>query len=514
MRKLLLVTVLLFGAFLSVWTYKFKNPSKRPDEYANGYDSNAGAWWNTSSGSVEVKDGWSLKGLDVPDNYIPVPGESNLFMVTDSDGKITGYMKRTLQMDGSWKWEQVNPDIPDNYVPVKGHKNLFKVTDKNGKVHYMLYIRNDDDTFAFVECDKNGNPIGREKDATTIDLKHHVNITGNIYKLLDDNGVVIGYQQRVDKGKGKFEWEDIPNFEDIVKDLESTGDSDGKDSDIDLQKIYDELKKNQDSSTASTGLSMPDIPTASVSGAGGGSGTTINVTQGSQGNTVSATPGQTTVINGADGTVTKKKVVRETKTDENGRKTVQESVVIQKFDADGNLIQSSTQGPYTVSSQTEVSLTHNDTPAADPNAVVSSLGGEVARYTANVTFDENTASQVITGLNAKRAEKGLSSLQITDTAISLAKLRCADMAMYDVTKADLPTYGPLTSMLTKFGIGTDVTPGENMWKTTQKSAADINTRLFSDKKTAGTRLGKKITQVGVAIINSGSGSTYYIEVFL
>ena len=111
----------------------------------------------------------------------------------------------------------------------------------------------------------------------------------------------------------------------------------------------------------------------------------------------------------------------------------------------------------------------------------------MARYTANVTFDENTASQVITGLNAKRTEKGLSSLQITDTAMSLAKLRCADMAMYDVTKADLPTYGPLTSMLTKFGIGTDVTPGENMWKTTQKSAADINTRLFSDKKTAGTR---------------------------
>ena len=47
MKSLIIAFVLLFAGFLGSWTYKIKTPINRPDEYAEGYDPDAGAWWNT-----------------------------------------------------------------------------------------------------------------------------------------------------------------------------------------------------------------------------------------------------------------------------------------------------------------------------------------------------------------------------------------------------------------------------------------------------------------------------------
>ena len=143
MRQLVMLLVLLVACFLGSWTYRIKTPINRPDEYAEGYDASAGAWWNT--GKVEVDDEWKLDP-EIPLNYMPVPGENELYMVIDNDGKIIGYRQRIKQIDGSWKWEDVNPDIPDNYEPVKGLEDVYKVTAEDGTVKYYKYIRNDDDT--------------------------------------------------------------------------------------------------------------------------------------------------------------------------------------------------------------------------------------------------------------------------------------------------------------------------------------------------------------------------------
>ena len=293
--------------------------------------------------------GWSLKDMDVPENYKPVPGQSNLFMVVDTNGRIICYMRREKQIDGSWKWEQVNPDIPENYEAVEGLEDVYRVTDEEGNVSYYKYIRNEDDTFAFIPCDEKGNPIGRKADATTIDSRH-VNITGNIYSLLNEHGVVIGYQRRKEKEDGSFVWEDVPDFDEMAKRLKESGNK-GNSSKVDMDKLYRKIcPKNR--AQALKNLKVPDILETPILTDPGDPDPVIRIEISWQNNggQVSATPGQTTVINNADGSVTKTQIVRETRT-EDGRKTTYESKVTQVFNEDGTLRESKTDGPYPVQSQ-------------------------------------------------------------------------------------------------------------------------------------------------------------------
>lgn len=77
-------------------------------------------------------------------------------MVIDNDGNIMMYRKRALQEGGSWIWKDVNPDIPEEYEAVNGLDSVYRVTAADGSVSYFRYVRNEDDTFAFVPVDENG----------------------------------------------------------------------------------------------------------------------------------------------------------------------------------------------------------------------------------------------------------------------------------------------------------------------------------------------------------------------
>ena len=110
-------------------------------------------WWLNNDESVD-SDG--VLDPEIPLNYIPVPGSIELYMVIDDDGNIVKYRERKQQEDGSWVWKDVNPDIPADYEPAPGLDNVYKVTNKDGTVSYYKYIRNDDDTFAFIPVDENG----------------------------------------------------------------------------------------------------------------------------------------------------------------------------------------------------------------------------------------------------------------------------------------------------------------------------------------------------------------------
>ena len=39
MRQLVILFVMLFACFLGSWTYRIKTPVNRPDEYAEGYNT-------------------------------------------------------------------------------------------------------------------------------------------------------------------------------------------------------------------------------------------------------------------------------------------------------------------------------------------------------------------------------------------------------------------------------------------------------------------------------------------
>ncbi len=128
---------------------KMKHPINRPENVKEDTET---PWYETKYQAPKADDEWTLDP-EIPLNYIPVPGEDELYMVVDDSGNITNYRKRVKQADGSWVWQDVNPDIPDNYEKVDGLDNVYKVTNKDGTTEYKQYVRNDDDTYCFVPVD-------------------------------------------------------------------------------------------------------------------------------------------------------------------------------------------------------------------------------------------------------------------------------------------------------------------------------------------------------------------------
>ena len=142
MRKPLVLFFLLLAIFSWIWISRARNPSNRPDSYADGLQDSA-YWWSDVS-AEPVSSQWQLSA-GVPENYIPVPGKSGLYMVVDEEGYIIAYRQGIRREDGIWDWEDVNPDIPENYEAVPGLKDVYKVTAEDGSVRYFRYIRNRDE---------------------------------------------------------------------------------------------------------------------------------------------------------------------------------------------------------------------------------------------------------------------------------------------------------------------------------------------------------------------------------
>lgn len=496
MKRIILLFIVLFAAFLGTWTYRLHTPVNRPDEYAEGYDPDAGAWWN--SGAVEVDDSWKLDP-EIPLNYLPVPGENELYMVIDDDGKIIGYRKRTKQIDGSWLWEDTNPDIPDNYEPVEGLENVYKVTAEDGTVTYFKYIRNDDDTFAFVEVDEKGNPIGKNRDATTIDGKH-VHITGNIYSELNDHGVVIGYDRRIDNGDGTFSWmeTDLPELPDLSEkqsEMSLPTVSEGDMPTIDTSEM-DAMAKKMAEANAAANAGSTDVYN-------------INVTQ-NGGNTVDITPDTPTVINNGDGTHTEVEVVKDTK-NVDGWTTTYETYVKKTYDDAGNLISTISEGPYEVESTQNITK-QTEPPQGDKSNKLAVLSDEYARVSGSYSYQTSVESEVFALLNAKRAENGLSPLTASDEATQMAKLRAADMAAYDLSSGELPTYGSIGGMAAEYSV-MSVAPGENTWKSIPRSADEIHTRFQAIESTRNARMSENASAYGIGIVEQ-NGYYYICEVFL
>lgn len=501
MRQLVILFVMLFACFLGSWTYRIKTPVNRPDEYAEGYNIEAGAWWNT--GKVEVDEDWKLDP-EIPLNYMPVPGEDELYMVVDNDGKIIGYRKRTKQIDGSWKWEDVNPDIPDNYEPVEGLENVYKVTAEDGTVKYYKYIRNDDDTFAFVEVDSKGNVLNKNRDATTIDGKH-VHITGNIYSLLDEHGVIIGYDKRVENDDGTYSWVDttLPKVSDIDSlagdcSLPTTGTMNAGSLDTsDMDKMAQQ---------------MADANSAAANGSSDTYDVNVTVNPGSSTipGMTDITPDTPTVINNQDGTHTEIEIVKETKNID-GWTSTYETYVKKTYDDAGNLISTISEGPYEVDTQQNITK-ETDPVQGNTNQKQDTLAGEISRVTGSYSYKTDLGKEVFALLNAQRTKNGLSALTMSDTAMQIAKLRAADMAGYDTSSETLPTYGSLGAMLSDYKV-TSTAPGENLWKSISRSADDIHTRFQAIDSSRKTRMNSNVTQYGIAIAER-NGYFYICEVVL
>lgn len=146
MKRITLTFMILLSVFFTIWGVKMKHPINRPENVKEDTET---PWYETKYQAPKADDEWTLDP-EIPLNYIPVPGEDELYMVVDDSGNITNYRKRVKQADGSWVWQDVNPDIPDNYEKVDGLDNVYKVTNKDGTTEYKQYVRKDANPFVIV----------------------------------------------------------------------------------------------------------------------------------------------------------------------------------------------------------------------------------------------------------------------------------------------------------------------------------------------------------------------------
>lgn len=461
MKKILILFMCLLSVFFAVWGVKAKTPINRPDNINDGTET---AWYENRYTAPQAGDEWYLDP-EIPLNYIPVPGEDELYMVVDDSGNITGYRHRTKQADGSWLWEDVNPDIPENYEKVEGLEDVYKVTAADGSIEYYKYVRNEDDTFCFVPVDENGKPLDDGKSAETID-DHYVHVDGNVYAVYNDDNVKMGYRERVKNQDGDYIWKvcDAPEID----------------------------------TTVGNGSGFHGAGNQAANGNGGSEGTKVLV-----GNS-----GGSSKKDNGDGTYTVTETTKNTVT-ENGYMTTYQTTVYSTYDRKGNLISTKKDGPYEISK-----VAAGNSGSTDSSKIASTLDGEMSRLSAKVSYDTAKAQEVLSKLNAERKSQGLKTLTMNTRAeaYKLACIKAADMAINDYSSSQSPLYGTLNDMVSRWGCSTSHA-SENIWKASTKSAGEIHTRFQANEGSRKVRMSSGYSEVGIAVVEK-NGQTYVAEIYL
>lgn len=466
MKQNLFVFMSLMAMFFMIWGIKMNMPVNRPQNTEEEYTTP----WYEKRYSIPVADEeWRLDP-SIPLNYIPVPGEDELYMVVDDNGNILYYMKRTPEEDIAgnitWHWEEINPDIPNNYQKVDGVENLYCVVGSDGTITYFLYIRNNDDTFAFVACDENGIPLDDMADASQID-DNHIYIGDDVYAVYDENGVLIGYRKRLEDEFNNFYW----------------------------SVCEEPIMTVENGSSMSTDMNIADIELGQNAG---------YVTNGD----VHTAVDEPITVHHGDGTysVTNTEVYQQ---EEDGAIVTYQIDSIFTYSADGKLLTSESQGPYETGR-----VIGTTAPAADPHLIASTLSGEYSRVSSSVSYNTEKAMEVVTMLNAQRLNEGISPLE-ADTSTEMYQIACiraADMAIYDHSSNESPMYGNLTDLMDRYSIYTDTIPSENIWKATSKTADQIHTRFQSNASSRNIRMSSGYTHVCTAVVER-DGKIYIAEIF-
>lgn len=481
MTKMLLIFAGMLSLFIGTWTVKVHSPIH--PAYSEQTDYSAGAWW--IPGSDEVDPEWVLDP-EIPENYLPVPGEEELYMVIDNDGNILGYRQRTKQEDGSWVWADVNPDIPDNYEAVDGLENVYKVTSDDGTVSYYQYIRNEDDTFAFVPVDEKGKPLNDQTVDGNVIPDNYRRITGNIYGVLDEHGVVIGYKERRSNSDGSYTWVDCSKP--VIKNndgITTAPKNDPTESHPTDQPSVTPPNEQPPPSSTSSAETKPTIP-----------GNTNNSGE---------------IVQQEDGTYIQTETLLTSET-AGGWVTTYQTVITRIYSERGVLLSTKKDGPKEIS---KVKAGGNDPGAPDKNKIAETLSEELARVSVGLNYKPDLAKEILNELNAERSAEGLPALEMdtNSTAYKLAQVRAADMAIYNHSDYDSPSYGTLAEMMDRFHVQSAI-PSENTWKTTaSKNAGAVHARFMLHEGSRNALMSKDYTNIGIAVVQK-KGYYYICEVLI
>jgi len=491
MKQIVIIFISMLTLFIGAWTVKAQTPAGAIDNmthYASGV-------WQGYDGKSEVSPEWILDP-EIPENYLPVPGRRELYMIIDDNGRITGYRQRTQQADGSWVWADVNPDIPEHYEAVSGLKDVYKVTGADGKVSYFKYIRNEDDTFAFVPVDQYGNPLTDTPKGTDIP-ENYRRITGNIYAVLNEHGVIIGYKERRSNADGTFSWVDCekPVIKQDTGNPYIPGTTPNIPGGNNPQNPNNPYNPQNPGNPYQPGNPSNPYPDPSNPNNPNGPGTLPGIITQPQ----------------PDGTYIETETLITSETAGGWTMTYQ-TVVIRVYNERGVLLSTKKEGPTLIS---RVQAGSNDPNAPDPSKIAKTLNEEVARVSTGITFKTDLAREVLNELNAERTASGLPTLSMDtgSNAYKVAQILAADMANFNHADFDSPLYGTLSNLLNRFSIQSNG-PSHNSWKTTtSKTASAIHTRFMTLDGARQARMSGSYTNIGIAIVQK-NGYYFIAEILL
>lgn len=454
----IIVLVLLINA-------KMKGPTRNNDRINN---NNVNEWWNADVDITPDPD--FILDLEIPNNYVPVPGKTETYMVIGEDGTVSAYRKRIKNENGEWIWSDIKDEIPNDYEPVIGQTDVYRKKSDNGTYEYYRYIRNSDGSYAFVKCDEKGNdtvvPSGSEVP------RNYKLVTGDdksaIYAVYDENNVITGYMERYINEDGSYKWRKTTKPE-----------------------VQKPTQKPTESPTKTPVQKPTEAPTKA------------EVQKPTEAPTQKPTEAPTQTQNSNTRTETKTTTTSEVK---GNYLITYTTTVTYVYDENDVLISTKTEGPVETS---RVLVNPNDVLLPDKSLIASTIDAELNRVSSQVTYNEELANQVLALINNDRESAGLPQLTMskTDSTYKIARIKAADMALYNHSDYDSPMYGDAMALSNRYSLNISYI-AESVWKTTEKTANEIHTRFQSNQASRNNRMNQNFTKIGISIVMKNG--YYYI----
>ena len=474
MKKLILTLAASVVVMGSVLYFKSTTPTKRNNTVE--YSKDAGVWWDTTLWSnVKTDTEWILDP-EIPVNYVPVIGLDETYMVLNDDGTVNRYRKRVKDDAGNWVWSDViEDDMPVSFIPSIIDDDIYTYIGSGGEEEYYRYVRNGDDSYAFVPVDENGNDVGYEFPKGDSFPENFVLVEDNLYASLDDHGVIIKLWERYINELGAVKWQELR----LPYQTAGSGV---------INPSYTHLSPDV---TDMTGKMAPETTSSTQ---------TLTVT------TATELPDGITLL---DGQTYNTETFTESKT-AGGWKVTYKTVYTYIYNSDGSLYATHKDGPNEIE-RVQIFEQHSQL-SADAAAIETNIQAEVIRVSTGFDYKRDIASSVLAGLNADRAKSGLSPLTMTydSDAGRLSTIFAADMAKYNYGDIESPLYGTIEELAKRYGI--DKAVSINVWRCGEKSADEINTRLRTAESSRNVRMDDSKVNVGIAIV-ANNGFFYIAEVF-
>ena len=468
MKKLILIFAVSVVILGTVWYFKSTTPAERNDTVQ--YNKGAGVWWDTTMwANVKTDTDWILDP-NIPPNYIPVLGLEETYMVLNEDGTVNRYRKRVKDDAGNWIWSDIiEDDMPVSFQPSAVDDDIYSYIGSSGEEELYRYVRNGDDSYAFVPVDRNGEDIGYEIPQGEYIPDNFVLVDGNIYASLDDHGVIVKLWERNINELGAIYWQEIHRPYQIA----GSG----------ITEPYSDWDSNHLSPVTTQITTSKPTETTPVTLPNG-----VSLGEGQTCSTETYTESKTT----------------------GGWKVTYETVYTYIYNADGSLFATYKDGPNEVE-RVQVVEQHSDL-SAEIAAIEPNIQAEAIRVAAGLTYKRDIAASVLAGLNAYRTENGIVPLSMNydSDAGRLAEIYAADMAKYNSGDIESPLYGTIEDLAARYGITKTISI--NVWRCAEKSAEDINKRLQSVESSRSVRMDGSKSEVGISIV-AKDGFFYIAEVF-